>query len=398
MTPAKKKQPSPDNPPTPQITPLASQRPSPAGMPQDSSIVGSLATLEASIQAFTGSRYAIPVSSVAAGLFLCTQAAEIGQGDLVITTPLASATSTSLLLQLGAVPVFVDVEPRSGNIDPHLVFAAAQDIMLGGKNARAWLPPMGASPEAKLKAILPVDTFGQPANLELILNTAWKYKIKVIEDASSALGASYQGHPAGSLGDYGVLGFSAHPALTDSLIGMVITDELAAASLMRSLCKQSHFPGLVLSGQVQPSADYHPGIDSARQALVQMQNIGELIAKSQQVTEWYDQRLAGLPGVELSSVPGHSTRVNWSAYIIRLAPAINRDVITDKLAARGMPALSSISLLHLHPSAVDHYGYRDGTFPVAEDLGRRMLALPFSCQMNEAQVEQVCQALRQLIS
>src|SRR4030042_517989 len=159
-----------------------------------------ISRFEDSIKAYTGSQHAIGCRSGTAGLPLCVRAAGRQPGDLVITTPFSFVASTNVLLYEGAVPVFVDVEPRTGNIDPHLIFAAAQDIMQGGKNAQAWLPPKGASAESKLKAILPVDVFGQPADLDPILNTAWKYKLKVIEDSCEALGASYKGGPAGTLG------------------------------------------------------------------------------------------------------------------------------------------------------------------------------------------------------
>ena len=202
-----------------------------------------ISNFEESIRAYTGSQHAIGVSSGTAGLHLCVRAAGIQPGDLVITTPFSFVASTNVLLYEGAVPVFVDVEPRTGNIDPHLVFAAAQDIMQGGKNAQAWLPPKGASSESKLKAILPVDVFGQPADLEPILNTAWKYKIKVIEDSCEALGASYKGRPAGTLGDYGVFAFYPNKQITTGEGGMVITDDLEAANFMRALRNQGRAPG-----------------------------------------------------------------------------------------------------------------------------------------------------------
>src|SRR4030067_1442159 len=128
-----------------------------------------ITAFEELIKAFTGSQHAIGVSSGTAGLHLCVRAAGIQPGELVITTPFSFVASANVLLYERAIPVFVDVEPRTGNIDPHLVFAAAQDIMLGRKNAQAWLPPKGASPAPTLKAILPVDVVGQPADLETIL-------------------------------------------------------------------------------------------------------------------------------------------------------------------------------------------------------------------------------------
>ncbi|MGE5123316.1 MAG: DegT/DnrJ/EryC1/StrS family aminotransferase, partial [Acidobacteriaceae bacterium] len=194
-----------------------------------------ISAFEDSFRTYTDKQHAIGVSSGTAALHLCVKACGIGPGDLVITTPFSFVASANILLYEGAIPVFVDVEPRTGNIDPHLVFAAAQDIMQGGKNAEAWLPPRGAEAGGKLKAILPVDVFGQPADLEPILSTAWRYQLKVIEDSCEALGAAYKGHLAGTLGDFGVFGFYPNKQITTGEGGMIITDDGEAAALMRAL-------------------------------------------------------------------------------------------------------------------------------------------------------------------
>jgi perosamine synthetase len=356
-----------------------------------------ITTLEEHICAYTHSRYAIAVSSGTAGLHLCVHAAGIGPSDLVITTPFSFAASANVLLYEGAVPVFIDVEPRTGNIDPHLVFAAAQDILQGGKNAQAWLPPKGASPEGILKAVLPVDVFGQPADLEPILNIAWKYKIKVIEDSCEALGAFYKGHPAGTLADYGV--FAIYPARPCSIAegAMVITDEPEAANLMRALCNQGRLPGNAWLQHNYLGYNYQMDELTAAIGLAQLQRIDELIAKRSQVARWYHQRIADIPGIEAPSIAKYSSQVSWFEYVIRLAPELDRLVIAKNLESRGIPTRPGYLPIHLQPYMVERFGYQPGTFPVTEDLVRRSLALPFSSVMDEGQVEQVCQALRQVV-
>ncbi|MFZ2098458.1 MAG: DegT/DnrJ/EryC1/StrS family aminotransferase [Anaerolineales bacterium] len=350
---------------------------------------------EESVRSYVGCQHAIGVSSGTAGLHLCVRAAGIQPGDLVITTPFSFVASTNVLLYEGAVPVFVDVEPRTGNIDPHLVFAAAQDIMHGGKNAQAWLPPMGGNPESQLKAILPVDVFGQPADLEPILNTAWKYKLKVIEDSCEALGASYNGHLAGSLGDYGVFGFYPNKQITTGEGGMIVTDDAEAAAIMRALRNQGRAPGDTWLQHTHLGYNYRLDEMSAALGIIQMQRLDELIAKRQQVAEWYNQRIAEIPGVEAPLIAKYTTRVSWFVYVVRFAAGLDRDSIARKLAAAGIPARPYFLPIHLQPYMVERFGYRQGTFPVTEDLGKRGLALPFSGVMEEQQVEQVCQALRE---
>ncbi len=356
-----------------------------------------ITNFEESIKAYTGSQHAIGVSSGTAGLHLCVRAADIRPSDLVITTPFSFVASSNVLLYEGAVPVFVDVEPRTGNIDPHLVFAAAQDIMQGGLNAKAWLPPKGASPEAKLKAILPVDVFGQPADLEPILNTAWKYKLKVIEDSCEALGARYKGRPAGTFGDYGVFAFYPNKQITTGEGGMIITDDDDAASLMRALRNQGRAPGDTWLQHTHLGYNYRLDEMSAALGVTQMQRLDELVTKRLQVAEWYNQRIPEIPGVEAPTIAPYTTRVSWFVYVVRFAQGLDRDEIAKKLGALGIPARPYFLPIHLQPYMRERFGYEDGIFPVTEDLGRRGLALPFSGVMDEGQVERVCQALRQVI-
>jgi perosamine synthetase len=356
-----------------------------------------ITNFEESIKEYTGSRHAIGVSSGTAGLHLCVRAADIQPGDLVITTPFSFVASSNVLLYEGAVPVFVDVEPRTGNIDPHLVFAAAQDIMQGGLNAKAWLPPKGASPVGKLKAILPVDVFGQPADLEPILNTAWKYKLKVIEDSCEALGAQYKGRPAGTFGDFGVFAFYPNKQITTGEGGMIITDEDDAASLMRALRNQGRAPGDTWLQHTHLGYNYRLDEMSAALGVTQMQRLDELVSKRLQVAEWYNQRIPEIPGVEAPMIAPYTTRVSWFVYVVRFAQGFDRDEIAKKLGALGIPARPYFLPIHLQPYMRERFGYEEGIFPVTEDLGRRGLALPFSGVMDEAQVEKVCQALRQVI-
>jgi dTDP-4-amino-4,6-dideoxygalactose transaminase len=361
------------------------------------SMGGQITAFEKSIRSYTGSLHAIGVSSGTAGLHLCVRAAGIQPGDLVITTPFSFVASANVLLYEGAVPIFVDVEPRTGNIDPFLVFAAAQDIVQGGKNTQAWLPPRGANPEAKLKAILPVDVFGQPANLELILDTAWKYKLKVIEDSCEALGARFKGRPAGTLGDYGVFGFYPNKQITTGEGGMIITDDDDDADLMRALRNQGRAPGDTWLQHTHLGYNYRLDEMSAALGLVQMQRLDEMLAKRDQVAGWYNERIAEIPGVEAPIIADYTTRVSWFVYVVRFSPGIDRGAIAKALEARGIPARPYFLPIHLQPYMVERFGYQEGVFPVAEDLGRRGLALPFSGVMKEEQVERVCQALREVI-
>jgi len=356
-----------------------------------------ITAFEDSVRKYTGSAYAIGVSSGTAGLHLCVRVCCIHAGDLVITTPFSFVASSNVLLYENAVPVFVDVEPRTGNIDPHLVFAAAQDIMQGGRYTQAWLPPKGADPESKLKAILPVDVFGQPADMQPILETAQGFNLSVIEDSAEALGASYKGRLAGTLGDFGVFGFYPNKQMTTGEGGMIITNDAEAAALMQALRNQGRAPGDTWLQHTHLGYNYRLDEMSAALGVVQMQRLDEMIARRSQVAEWYNQRLDGFDGIEIPHIAPYTTRVSWFVYVIRFARGLDRDAIARKLGEVGIPARPYFLPIHLQPYMVERFGYLEGTFPVTEDLGRRGLALPFSGVMEEGQVERVCESIKSIV-
>ena len=353
--------------------------------------------LEYQFSQYTGSRFAIAFSSGAQGLRLCLQALGIQSGDLVITTAFAGPSAIQALLSQGAVPVLVDVEPHTGNIDPHLVFAATQDIMQGGKHARAWLPPTVTSNDATLKAVLPVDVSGQTADLELIMNTAWKYRIKVIEDACESLSSAYKQHKAGALADFGIYNFYCNEQTHPTTAGMLVTDEPQPAEQIIAL--RDHAQGINGAPTQGPrmSQSARPDPQAAALGLVYLKHMQERVARRMLVAGWYRQYLSGLSNIELPLIANYTSQMGWPVFVIHLQAGCDRSAVIQQLAAKGIPATPYHQPLHLQPSMTGRFGYRPGTFPVAEDLGTRSLALPISELMEQLHVEQVCEALRKSI-
>ena len=342
---------------------------------------------------FTGLRHAVGVNSGTAGLHLCVRAAGIGPGDVVLTTPFSFVASTNVLLFENAVPVFVDVDPRSGNLDPILLAEAARDLTAGGERAQQWLSRKGSASRRTLKAILGVDVFGQPADWDPIQKVADEFGLKVIEDSCEALGAEYKGRKAGALGDYGVFAFYPNKQITTGEGGLVVTDDAPAADLMRALRNQGRAPGDTWLSHTYLGYNYRLDEMSAALGAAQMLRLEELLQKREQVAAWYGERLAEIPGVEAPIVESFTTRMSWFVYVVRFAPAIDRDALAKRLEGRGVPVRPYFLPIHLQPYMVERFGYRSGDFPVTEDLGRRGLALPFSGVMTEEQVEFVCRAL-----
>jgi dTDP-4-amino-4,6-dideoxygalactose transaminase len=345
-----------------------------------------------------GRAYAVAVSSGTGGLHLCVRAAGIGAGDLVITTPFSFVASANVLLYERAVPVFVDVHPETGNIDPGLVANAARDLAAGGRQAVRWMPRKGTRGKHALKAILAVDLFGQPADLDPLRKTADQYAIKLIEDACEALGAEYKNRPAGSAGDYSVFAFYPNKQITTGEGGMVVTDDSEAAALMRALRNQGRAPGDTWLQHTHLGYNYRLDEMSAALGKVQMSRLDELVGKRDRVAGWYKARLEKIPGVEPPAVESFTTQMSWFVYVVHFDPRIDRDALAARLAERGIPARPYFLPIHLQPYMAELFGFRPGDYPNTEDLGRRGLALPFSGIMTEEEVETVCKVLREEVT
>ena len=342
---------------------------------------------------FTGCKHAIAVNSGTAGLHMCVKAAGIEEGDLVITTPFSFVASANVILFENAVPIFVDVDPLTGNIDVNLVRQAVQDLTKGGKVGKQWLPRQGAGKHRHLKAILPVDVFGQPADMDPVREIAGQFSLNIIEDSCEALGAEYKGKKAGTLGDYGVFAFYPNKQITTGEGAIIVTNDDQAAAIMRAIRNQGRSPGDTWLQHTHLGYNYRLDEMSAALGRVQMSRLDELLNKRELVANWYSERLKKVLGVEIPQVVPETTRMSWFVYVIRFAPEIDRDRVARELKERGIPARPYFIPIHLQPYMVERFGFKTGDFPVTEDLGQRGLALPFSSVMTQAEVEMVCREI-----
>jgi dTDP-4-amino-4,6-dideoxygalactose transaminase len=347
---------------------------------------------------YFGVKHAIAVSSGTTGLHLCVLAAGIEDGDLVLTTPFSFMASSNVLLFERAVPVFVDVDPQTGNIDPVRLAQAAADVTAGGEAAQKWLPRKGAAPGAKLKAILPVDVFGQPADMDSIREVAAQYELKVIEDSCEALGAGYKGRHAGLLGDYGVFAFYPNKQITTAEGGMIVTNDDAAAEYMRALRNQGRAPGDTWLEHSYLGYNYRLDEFSSALGAVQMTRLDEMLEKRARVAHWYNHQLESVPQIETPQIAESTSQMSWFVYVVRVPVGVDRDQIIHDLAKHGIPARAYFAPIHTQRFMVERFGYQNGDYPITEDLGKRGLALPFSSVMTETQVSQVVGALQAVMT
>ncbi len=347
---------------------------------------------EATVAQLAGTRHAGAVSSGTAGLHLAVIAAGVGPRDVVLTTPFSFVASANVILYERGIPVFVDVDPATGNMDPARL-AETICALRGKAGERGRLPRALRDLDlGEVRALLPVDVFGQPADIESLGEQARALGVPVIEDSCEAIGSSYKGKPAGSLGDCGVFAFYPNKQMTTGEGGVIVTDRDDWARLFRSLRNQGRDEGGDWLTHARLGYNYRLPELSAALGLSQITRLDELLQKRSQVAAWYAEGLQGTEGVRLPTVAQATTRMSWFVYVIQLAEGRNR--VREALAARGIPSRTYFSPIHLQPFYVERFGYTEGDYPVAEHLGRTSLALPFSGVMTREQVERVCNAVR----
>jgi dTDP-4-amino-4,6-dideoxygalactose transaminase len=358
------------------------------------SIGPQLEAFEAALAAYVGAGYGVGVNSGTSGLHLCVIAAGIGEKDLVLTTPFSFIASANCIMYEQAIPVFIDVDPATGNIDPALAVEAAFDLAGDLPAARRWLPPARReSRHGRLKAILPVHAFGQPADMDPLLEAARSLQLSVIEDACEAIGAEYKGRKAGTLGDAAVFAFYPNKQMTTGEGGMIVTHNEGWADLFRSLRNQGRDVFDAWLNHTRLGYNYRLDELSAALGLVQVQRLEALLAKRARVADWYHQRLAGVELIQRPQIMAATTRMSWFVYVIQVKAPASRDRVMARLAEAGVPSRPYFTPIHLQPFYRQKFGYRRGDFPVTEYLGDVCLALPFSGLMTETQVDQVCGAL-----
>ncbi|MDP2954355.1 MAG: DegT/DnrJ/EryC1/StrS family aminotransferase [Chloroflexota bacterium] len=337
-----------------------------------------LAAFEERVAGYVGRKFGVAVNSGTSGLHLILLALGIGEGDEVITTPFSFIASASCILYPRARPVFVDIDPETWNID-----AARVEKAIGPRT----------------RAILAVDVFGYPAAWGPLTAIARKHGLKLIEDSCEALGAEYREEKAGSFGDMAVFSFYPNKQITTGEGGVIVTDQPELAQVCRSLRNQGRDEGDEWLNHRKLGYNYRMSDILCALGLAQMERLTEVLARREQVAQWYNQRLGG---EEKLSIPFASPEVkrSWFVYTVLLGEAYSqqdRDRIIGALNSQGIECRNYFPPIHLQPFYRESFGYQEGDFPVAESVGSRTIALPFHNRLTEGEVAIVVERLRQLL-
>jgi dTDP-4-amino-4,6-dideoxygalactose transaminase len=322
--------------------------------------------LEARVAEYCECPHAVGVASGTDALRLSLAALDVGPGDEVITTPFTFIATANTISHCGATPVFVDIDPRTFNLDAAAVKSA--------------ITP-------RTKAIVPVHLYGHPADMDAIMGLALEHDLRVIEDAAQAIGARFKGKRVGSFADMGCLSF--YP--TKNLGGygdggMVVTNDAELARKVNVLRRQGS-----ATKYVADLLGFNSRLDSLQAAIlgVKLDHLDEWNKARRGIAAWYGELLDGLP-VRTPYVSPDVEHV-YHQYTIRTE---RRDALREHLSGQGIGSMLYYPVpIHLQP-LYSSLGYEPGSLPESERAAAEVLSLPIYPELGEDQVEQVTAAIR----
>jgi len=329
-----------------------------------------VAELEEKVAALSDCRYAVAVSSGTDAILNSLMSLDIGPGDEVITTPFTFFATAGCIARTGAKPVFVDIDPKTYNINPELIESAVT---------------------AKTKAIMPVHLYGQMADMDPIMSIAEKRKLAVIEDAAQAIGSTYKNKKAGSIGTTGCLSF--YPTKNLGAAGdggMIVTNDedlYNRMMIMRDHGQKPRYYYRYIGGNFR--------LDAIKAAvlLIKLEHLEQWSQKRRENAAYYDQKFADSDVITPFVSPDCISI--YHQYCVRIP---NRDKAAAFLREKGIGCAIYYPVpLHLQ-ECFAYLGYKKGDFPEAEKAAREILALPIYPELTNQMKEYVVQTVLQFLS
>ena len=330
---------------------------------------------EAQLSAYCGGRPVRAFNSGTCTMEIALRIAGIGAGHEVITTPLSWVSTSNVILQVGATPVFVDIDPVTRNID---------------------LSKIEAAITPKTRAIMPVDLAGLPVDRDALYALANKHQLRVIEDAAQSFGSLWKGKPIGTAGDFVSFSFHANKNITTIEGGCLVMNTEAEARL----AEQYRLQGVMRSGydgmEVEvPGGKFNLTDVAARVGLGQLPHLEAFTQKRRQLVKRYFDLLTPHTALGFQLPVADFEMSNWHMFQVVLSETqltVKRAQVMADLDAAGIGSGVHYPPIHLF-ALYRRLGWKSGDLPHAEYIGRNILTLPLYPTMTDADVERVATAL-----
>lgn len=322
-------------------------------------------------------KYGIATTNGTTALHLALVSCGIGSGDEVIIPTYTMIASAFAVAYTGAIPVLVDADPETWNIDVNQI--------------EARITP-------RTKAIMPVHIYGHPCDMGPIMEIAERYKLYVIEDAAEAHGAEYKGNRAGGIGHVNCFSFYANKIITTGEGGMVTTSNESIAERARSLKDLAHSKGKRFL-HTDIAYNYRMTNIQAAIGLAQLERINELIEMRRRNAYLYNSRLINIPGITLPPEKEWAKNVYWMyAILLHNDFGMSRDELMIRLKEKGIDTRAFFIPVHRQPAFLKMGLFAGERYPIAEGLEKQGLYLPSSSGLTEDQINQVCNAVKDIYS
>ncbi len=334
-----------------------------------------LGEFEKAFADYMGLKRAVAVNSGTSGLFICLKAMGIKPGDEVITTPFTFIATTNSIIMAGAKPVLVDIDPVSLNIDPDRIADAVTE---------------------KTKIIMPVEVFGNPDGFDKIGAQADKFGLSVLEDSCEALGSVLNGKKAGTFGQMSTFAFYPNKQMTTGEGGMILTDDDDLADMCCALRNQGRGKMSGWLGHEMLGYNYRLSDINCALGIVQLSRIEEIKSKRKHAASLYQELLKDEDRI-IVPTEGPGCDMSWFVFVIRLKEQYTqqqRDKVLSLMRDAGVQVSNYFPPVHLQPFMVNEYGFKNGDFPITEQVSQRTIALPFYNSLTEADANIVCAELK----
>lgn len=327
---------------------------------------------------YFGGRIVRTFNSGTCTMEIALRIAGIGAGDEVITTPISWMATSNVILEVGATPVFADIDPVTRNIDLDKVEAA--------------ITP-------RTRAIIPVYLAGKPLDMDRLYGIAARHGLRVIEDAAQAIGSSWNGKRIGSFGDFVSFSFQANKNITTSEGGCLVMNTMEEAVL----AEKYRLQGVTRSGWDGIEVDvlggkYNMTDIAAAIGLGQLAHIDKITAHRRKLAQHYFEVLGAdfesTTGAQLP--PAEFEQTNWHLFQIVLPDSITRPEFMERMKAYNIGVGFHYAPIHLFKLYRD-LGFHEGMYPIAERVGRQIVSLPMYYAMTTADVERTCAAMLEVL-
>jgi len=341
---------------------------------------------EGALKDYLFAPHALALSSATAGLHLALLAMELRPGDEVITTPLTFVATANVIVEAGATPVFVDIDPATLNLDLKRVAAA--------------ITP-------RTRVLMPVHFAGLPVDQDGLYALATRHGLRVLEDAAHAIGSEHRGRRIGSFGDTQVFSFHPNKNMTTGEGGCVTTSDPRLAATVERLRfhgierrELGHVARTTLAPYDVPAPGFKCNMMDLQAALGlhQLKDLDGFIARRSALAERYLELLRGWPQLRLPKAPPYPHRHSWHLFTPVLdveRAGMNRDGFIAAMKGRGIGIGVHYPAVHVFRFYQERFGYRLGALPEAERIGERIVSLPLFPSMTDADQERVVAAMRE---